>query len=111
MIVSISVPSGQPEKEKNWFWVLNKYRYPHQYLRAVGCRPNAWRGLAPLDPVLALAEGVQEAAPALVTTVQLRDWDDGGGVVAEVVGGDGHHSSVHPTGSFSKVVLSQGAVN
>ena len=53
----------------------------------------------------------RKAAPALVTTVQLRDWDDGGGVVAEVVGGDGHHSSVHPTGSFSKVVLSQGAVN
>lgn len=41
----------------------------------------------------------RKAAPALVTTVQLRDWeddDDGGGVVAEVVGGDGHHSSVHP---------------
>ena len=37
-----------------------------------------------------------KAAPALVTTVQLRDWDDGGGVVAGVVGGDGHHSSVHP---------------
>ena len=56
----------------------------------------------------------RKGAPALVTTVQLRDWedaDDGGGVVAEVVGGDGHHSSVHPTGSFSEVVLSQGAVN
>ena len=40
----------------------------------------------------------RNAAPALVTTVQLRDWedsDDGGGVLAEV-GGEGHHSSVHP---------------
>ena len=41
------------------------------------------------------------AAPALITSVQLRcvtgeDADDGGGDLAEAVGGDGHHSSVHP---------------